>query len=93
MKSFTATYSCGRALVREKCSQKYNTSSAEEHLIAAKFRRQHPGLCLGVSGSFEDVFTAKTSTETAENHNGTASVTNEPSKNGNKNLSSSFLFD
>lgn len=68
MESFTVTYSCGRALVREKCSQKYNTSSADEHLSAAKFRRQHPGLSSRNYTSFEDLFTTKQSHRAVENN-------------------------
>lgn len=49
----TVTYNAGFKLVKEKCSQPYNTSSAEEELIAAEFRRQHPGL---VGLNFENVF-------------------------------------
>lgn len=65
IESFTATYSCGRALVRDKCSQKYNTSSAEEYLSAEKFRRQHPALSSRNDNSFEDVFTTKQSHQSA----------------------------
>lgn len=40
-------------MVKEKCSQPYNTSSAEEEQQAANFRRKHPGL-FGVN--FEHIF-------------------------------------
>ncbi len=49
------TYSEGFKLVREKVAQKYNTSSAEDELKAADFRRKHPAL--GASNqSFENLF-------------------------------------
>lgn len=80
---FTATYSCGRALVREKCSQNYNTSSADEYLQAANFRRQHPGLSSLNLESFEDLFAKKKTVNSVVNCE-TEKRTNKPSKNGNK---------
>lgn len=53
-----ATYSIGAGIVREKVSQHYNTSSADEHLQAAQFRREHPGLINNGEKCFENVFAA-----------------------------------
>lgn len=52
------TYHAGFKLVKQKCSQRYNTSSADEHIQAADFRRKHPGL---IGESFENVFSKTTS--------------------------------
>lgn len=53
------TYSAGWIIVREKCSQNYNTSSAEECQAQAIFRRQHPVLASENAGSFEHMFAKK----------------------------------
>lgn len=86
IKLFLATYSGGRALVREKYLQTYNTSSAEEHIEAAKFRRQHPGLSLRNSESFEDMFPTKKSVNCAINHGKkeNTSSADKSLKDGNK---------
>lgn len=47
------TNSEGFKIVKEKCSQEFNTSSADEHLQIAKFRHEHPGLA---SQGIEHVF-------------------------------------
>lgn len=41
---FIASYSIATSIVREKCSQNYNTSSADDHVEAARFKRAHPAL-------------------------------------------------
>lgn len=38
------TYHAGFKVVKEKCSQRYNTSSADEAIQAAQYLRDHPGL-------------------------------------------------
>lgn len=90
IKSFTVTYSCGQVLVREKCAQKYNSSSAEEHINAAKFRRLHPGLSSTVTGSFEDVFKKKKSIESSVQENTFA--IDIISEDVNKNTSAADVF-
>ncbi|KAJ6646903.1 hypothetical protein Bhyg_02117 [Pseudolycoriella hygida] len=51
-----ATYSIGSKIVREKVSQCYNTSSADEHFCREKFRREHPGLVSKGDQCFENLF-------------------------------------
>lgn len=54
---FTETYNSGFKIVREKCSQKYNTSSAEEQITAATYRREHPVLAMTANdGNIEHIF-------------------------------------
>lgn len=58
-RKFAVSYNSGFKVVREKCSQTYNTSSAEEHIEAANYRRKHPVLSMqtkGGNGSIEHVF-------------------------------------
>lgn len=60
------TYNSGFKVVREKCSQKYNTSSADEHITAASYRREHPVFALRRNGqnegSIEHLFTDRDET-------------------------------
>ncbi|KAJ6639186.1 hypothetical protein Bhyg_11926 [Pseudolycoriella hygida] len=58
-----ATYNSGFAVVKEKCAQLYNTSSADEHLAALTFRRKHPVLASTTAESFEGVFSEKLATK------------------------------
>lgn len=57
-RKFAVSYNSGFKIVREKCSQKYNTSSAEEHIDAENYRRKHPVLSMQNegNGSIEHVF-------------------------------------
>lgn len=63
----TATYSIGCNIAKEKAAQKYNTSSADEYMQAARFRREHPGLIHNGEQSFENIFAnAKVAQETVQ---------------------------
>lgn len=53
---FTDTYSIASGIVREKCAQRYNTSSADDYLEAVKYRREHPGLIHKGEKCFENLF-------------------------------------
>lgn len=50
------TYNNGFKIVRDKCNQKYNTSSADEQINAAIYRRQHPVLAMQNQGNIEHIF-------------------------------------
>lgn len=85
---FTATYHAGLKLVKEKCAQSYNTSSAEEHIRAAEFLRQHP---TSICGNIEHLFKKNKPTgnesivrnedESSTNSNGSAALDNVVSNN------------
>lgn len=57
--------------MREKCSQKCNTSSAEDQIEALNYRRKHPVLALQEQRSFERVFSKPSSKNVTDEVNQT----------------------
>lgn len=54
---FLATYNNGLAAAKQKAEQKFDTSSAEDHLEEINFRRRHPVLALSMSdNNFDHLF-------------------------------------
>lgn len=63
------TYARGFKIVREKCSQKYNTSSADDQSAAANYRRKHPVLALKGERGFEKIFSKPSSKDVTVDQN------------------------
>lgn len=63
------TYARGFKIVRQKCSQKYNTSSADDQSAAANYRRKHPVLALKGERGFEKIFSKPSSKDVRVDQN------------------------
>lgn len=85
----TATYSIGSSIVRDKVSQQYNTSSADEHLLAAQFRREHPGLISSGEKCFESIFGSSKENKVASSVTIETETAQEPGLERNNTTSSS----
>lgn len=79
MTDVLVSYAKGYTVLRDKCSQKYNTSSADDHIAAKDFRRKHPVLALRGDKAFESVFSEQASidVEVLENICETNEIPNE----------------